>query len=148
MTSCVKAGAGDLKGTSRAAAPSKESLKVVLAQAQAAQDKKKFVLGAALFTKACEMDAKSITAWFGRGCCLDVLPDKNLEEVEQCWRRALEIEPKNVQVHNDLAGLLEGKGDVDGAENHYRLALEIDPGCKEVHVNSPTCSTARVTGTV
>ena len=105
----------------------KESLKAVLAQAHAAIDMNDFVQGVTLFTRACEMDSSSRDAWSGRAYCLKRLPNKNLEEVERCWRRVLEIKPNHRAAHNDLADLLENKGDVDGTEKYYRRALVIDP---------------------
>jgi tetratricopeptide (TPR) repeat protein len=53
-------------------------------------------------------------------------------------QRALQLEPRSVQGHDQLGTLLlEEKGDLDGAISEFMTALEIDPGCAscQLHLN-------------
>ena len=45
------------------------------------------------------------------------------------------VDPNGKTAHFNLASLLKSKGDVDGAEKHYRRALEIDPNDKVLDNN-------------
>ena len=44
---------------------------------------------------------------------------------EQWWRKALEQDSSQLQVHGYLAGLLEARGDIASALSHYRTYLEL-----------------------
>ncbi len=53
---------------------------------------------------------------------------KNLAEAEQCYRKALEYDPNNVDAWNNLGFLLfDAKKNYKEAERCYRRALEINP---------------------
>jgi Tfp pilus assembly protein PilF len=51
------------------------------------------------------------------------------------WKKALETDPRNPRLHNNLAVAYETQGDFAGAETEYKAALEISPGLKEVREN-------------
>jgi DNA-binding transcriptional MerR regulator len=53
--------------------------------------------------------------------------DDRLEEAALFYRRALELEPADANIHFNLANVLFGTGDVDGATRHYKEALGCDP---------------------
>jgi tetratricopeptide (TPR) repeat protein len=59
-------------------------------------------------------------AWYRWGCELE---DASLADAADAYRRALEIDPTHGGARLNLGRLLHEKGDVRGAEYHYRLAL-------------------------
>ena len=44
-------------------------------------------------------------------------------------------DPNNALAHNNLGTALQGKGDLDGAIEHYKQALQIDPKFGDAHFN-------------
>jgi tetratricopeptide (TPR) repeat protein len=64
--------------------------------------------------------APSATAWYERGCELEVSdPDAAIA----AYRRALSGRPDFAEAHNNLGRLLHDRGQLTAAEGHYRLAL-------------------------
>jgi protein O-mannosyl-transferase len=51
------------------------------------------------------------------------------------YRRALEIEPDDVDTRNNLGNVLAGRGQVDEAIVHFQKALEIEPDDAKTHNN-------------
>ena len=56
-------------------------------------------------------------------------------DYETLFRRNVEKNPHSYAVHNNLATALEEKGDLHGAENHYKKALELKSDEDQVHYN-------------
>ncbi len=55
---------------------------------------------------------------------------------EALWSRTLACIPAQEPIaHNNLGNVLAARGEVDAAIDHYRRALEIDPGYLEAHNN-------------
>jgi tetratricopeptide (TPR) repeat protein len=49
------------------------------------------------------------------------------EEAQTALNQALQLNPKDCRAHNDIAVLLDKKGDLKGALEHYYAAVETDP---------------------
>jgi len=65
-----------------------------------------------------------------------VLQDQSRpEEAVSCYRRALEIQPRSVEIAGNLAGALKASGQLEGAAAAYRTALAIAPGDALLHYN-------------
>jgi predicted O-linked N-acetylglucosamine transferase (SPINDLY family) len=58
-----------------------------------------------------------------------------IPEAIACYRRALELKPDFVEVHNNLGNLLKEQGNLDEALACYRRVLELRPDFAEVHNN-------------
>jgi tetratricopeptide (TPR) repeat protein len=57
------------------------------------------------------------------------------EEAEAQYRRAIELQPSNLQARTNLATLLHGEGKVDEAREIYRFVLKNDPRCQPACVS-------------
>jgi len=44
------------------------------------------------------------------------------------WKKALELQPNNANIHNNLAVAYENFGEYEKALQHYKIALKLDPG--------------------
>ena len=64
--------------------------------------------------------ATSALDWYERGCALE---RSDAEAAIHAYHRALAGRPDLADAHNNLARLLHDRGDLVGAESHYRLAL-------------------------
>jgi serine/threonine-protein kinase len=51
----------------------------------------------------------------------------------RCYHQALDINPRDARVHNNLGNALKAKGDTDGAIRCYRKALDIQPRLALAH---------------
>ena len=58
-----------------------------------------------------------------------------LDEAATAQRRALEMEPNNIQALNNLGTVLRSQGMLDQAADCYRRALSIEPDDAELHFN-------------
>jgi tetratricopeptide (TPR) repeat protein len=64
------------------------------------------------------------------------LVDKgDLDGAIDCWKKALDLDPKYVPAHNNLGNVLRDKGDLDGAIACYQKALDLDPKYAPAHCN-------------
>src|SRR5262245_37279973 len=62
------------------------------------------------------------------------LADKGrLDEAIACYRKAIEIAPKDARAHHNLAAALAGKGQLDEAIASYRKAIELNPKSAAAH---------------
>lgn len=69
-----------------------------------------------------EMDARG---WFDLGYELEPV---DLDQARDAYRRAIELEPENVDAHVNLGRLLHEAGEIPAALAHYRIALVRRPG--------------------
>jgi Tfp pilus assembly protein PilF len=51
------------------------------------------------------------------------------------WEKALEEEPNNPSIHNNLAVAYENFGEYDKAFKEYKIALQLDPGNYNIKSN-------------
>ena len=56
-------------------------------------------------------------------------------EAADLLRRAMAKLPNQSALHHNLAGILAGAGETAEAENHYRKAIELEPGYAEAYFN-------------
>ncbi|MEE9474567.1 MAG: tetratricopeptide repeat protein [Candidatus Hydrothermarchaeaceae archaeon] len=70
--------------------------------------------------------------------------EKNFGGAEQCFKKALEVEPENALIHNNYATLLKKMEQYDLAEKHYRTALEIEPGNVQIQKNYGSLLKAKI----
>ncbi len=53
----------------------------------------------------------------------------------ECYKKAISINPSNIDAHNNLGLALQGKGDLDAAIESYKKVLKIDQDFAEVYYN-------------
>jgi hypothetical protein len=98
-------------------------------------------LGMGLFRHSRRLTTATRAAFRILPCALCVVliggatPPQNLGEALQAQRSLVAENPRNVDHLNDLGNLLALAGDLEGAEEAYRRALEIDPGSSTVQYN-------------
>jgi len=61
--------------------------------------------------------------------------DGDNEREEAAYLECLELDPRFVEAHSNLAVLLKQRGDLEGAAVHYREALRLRPDYPEGHFN-------------
>lgn len=61
-----------------------------------------------------------------------------LDEAQAAWEKALAIQPKNGQIHQNLAALFEKKGDVERSKAEYEQIVQLAPP------DSPVAKTAEL----
>ncbi len=59
----------------------------------------------------------------------------NAIEAETCWQDALNINPKQADIHRSMAWLLLKKGDYEQSVAHYHKALELQPNIPDAYSN-------------
>ncbi len=70
--------------------------------------------------------------YFESGCTLR--EQGRMAQARREFRLAVDLNPRYPQAHNNLAKVLELKGDIDGAIRHFRAALKLKPD-HESHFN-------------
>ena len=58
-----------------------------------------------------------------------------LDEAIACYKKAIELDPKDARAHYNLGIALAAKGQVDEAIAYYKKAIELDPKYAEAHCN-------------
>jgi eukaryotic-like serine/threonine-protein kinase len=86
--------------------------------------------GAMLLRKALADHPQDFWIFFNLGALLT-----DPVEREGCFRAALAIRPLSSPAHNNLGVALHDKKDVEGAIQHYRKALDINPNLYEAYAN-------------
>jgi len=51
------------------------------------------------------------------------------------FEHGIALNPESYELHTNLGNFVAGKGDLDGALAHYRLALQINPANPDPHIN-------------
>ena len=73
--------------------------------------------------------------WFLTAVAMIGTAKENSDEQEACYVEALRLQPDYAKAHNNYAILLQGRGDLNGAEEHYMEALRLRPEGPRVHNN-------------
>src|SRR5438045_1351304 len=68
---------------------------------------------------------KSAQAWYSYGAFLE--KHERMEEAIAQYRQALQVDPRFVDAHIDLASALFAKGELEEAKAHYLEATRLDP---------------------
>ena len=79
----------------------------------------------------------SARAWFERGCELDV-ERATWDAADECYRRAIALDPGYADAHCNLGSLLFTRGRRDEARAHFARAAELAPRHVEAHLNLGT----------
>ncbi len=82
-----------------------------------------FALGAAIFFAGCGGSLRNNNIRLGYKASENELWDEALAR----WEKAVELAPRSVAAHNDLAVAYEKKGRWEDARKEYEKALELDP---------------------
>jgi tetratricopeptide (TPR) repeat protein len=82
-------------------------------------------------TEACERP--TAYGFFRDGC--DAEDAGDLKMAEECYRRALDLEPSFAAAHTNLGNLLYESGDIADARTAFELALEYEPSQPEARFN-------------
>jgi serine/threonine protein kinase/Flp pilus assembly protein TadD len=106
-----------------------ETLGVVLCELQPPQPDE----AARYLTAALALHNDSTLAYVNLGKALH--DKRDLDGAIRCFRRALEIDPKNPDAHNGLGAGLYARKDLDGALRCFRTALELDHKFALAHNN-------------
>src|SRR5262249_35837259 len=86
----------------------------------------------AAYQKVIEIDETFIGAHINLGAILcDALREH--KQAEECFRKALKLNPKHAQVHYNLGNALNGQGRLDDAIACWRKATELDPNIAKAH---------------
>jgi len=86
-----------------------------------------------LFTHALSVGAHDATSY---KCLADAVMDKGeTQRALALYRKAIEIQPKYVEAHYNLATHLAKMGRLAEAEKHFRIAIAIFPKASEFHNN-------------
>lgn len=85
----------------------------------------------AVYRAICEANRSDADSWV----MLSVIQRRlgQLQESEQCSRRALTIQPKHPIAHHALGAALHDQGHLEEAIACYRTALQLYPGLSETH---------------
>jgi len=82
-------------------------------------------------TIACERP--TAYGYFLDGC--EAEDDGNFKMAEECYRRALNLEPSIAAAHTNLGNIYYERGDFSGARNAFEQALELEPAQPEARFN-------------
>jgi Flp pilus assembly protein TadD len=79
------------------------------------------------FNKVIKADPKNAEAHFGKAEAAMGVPKASTEEVQECYRKAVELDPKNPIFQSSYAAYLVEIGRFNEAEAAYNKAAELDP---------------------
>ena len=79
---------------------------------------------AAPFARQRESEALDAEGWYELGCDLEIA---DIEQAEEAYRRAIELNPSHADANVNLGRLLHEKRAPAAAEKYYRAALVADP---------------------
>lgn len=80
-----------------------------------------------VWNHALEVTSNNALAEYNLACAYD--ERKQLKNAELHYRRAIEIDPKKAEAHNNLGNLLTKQHKYDEAEEHLLMALDARSGC-------------------
>jgi tetratricopeptide (TPR) repeat protein len=92
------------------------------------RDAKKRPEAIAAFQKCVALDANHSKAWFELGYAFDLQNGGSCEASYEPYTRCIALDPKHAAAHANLGLVLKiVRKDYDGAERHYRKAIELGP---------------------
>jgi tetratricopeptide (TPR) repeat protein len=93
------------------------------------RENKRWPEAIAAFQKCVALDANHSEAWFALGMAYyNRNGMKNCEAEYEPYTRCIALDPKHASAHNNLGQVLRTvRKDYDGAERHYRKAIELAP---------------------
>jgi tetratricopeptide (TPR) repeat protein len=117
----AKLRAAEAKAKAKAAASYREGL--------AWENEKKWPEAIAALRRCVDLDANHSDAWFWLGQSYYLQNgSKNCEAEYEPWMRCIALDPKHAAAHHNLGIVLKNvRKDYDGAERHYRKAIELEP---------------------
>ena len=86
-----------------------------------------FEKAVAKYSKVIKADPKSAEAYFGKAEASIGVPKITQEEVMECYKKAVELDPKNPIYQSSYGAYLVEIGRFNEAENAYVKAAELDP---------------------
>lgn len=86
-----------------------------------------FEKAVAKYSKVIKADPKSAEAYFGKAEASIGVPKITQEEVMECYKKAVELAPKNPIYQSSYGAFLVEIGRFNEAENAYVKAAELDP---------------------
>jgi tetratricopeptide (TPR) repeat protein len=89
------------------------------------QKDSKYAEAAIVYKKILLKNNKDFLSWNNLGICEQ--KRKIYDRAEQCFNRAIELEPMDSQAYNNLASLKIELGEFDEAEGIYKEAIQKDP---------------------
>ena len=124
-------GDGAAASAALAAAPAdvQESAAALFAKAAALGEQGKWTEAIELYQKCVELDPENSRAWFALGYAYSGQNGgKNCEAEYEPYTRCIALDPKDAAAHCNLGNVLKNvRKDYDGAERHFRKAIELDP---------------------
>ena len=96
--------------------------------------RKQFDKAEEFFRKATDCENAGPLEWFNRGSFYYFR--KDLKQAKECLFKAIELSPRMLEAHHNLAGVMYGLGSRQECVKHLRLVVLIDPA-------SPYASKAR-----
>jgi Flp pilus assembly protein TadD len=79
------------------------------------------------FNKILKASPKNADAYFGKAEAAIGVPKASVEEVQECYKKAVELDPKNPIFQSSYATFLVEIGRFNEAEAAYNKAAELDP---------------------
>ncbi len=79
------------------------------------------------FTKVIKADPKNAEAYFGKAEAAVGVPKASAEEIQECYKKAVELDPRNPIFQSSYAAHLVESGRFNEAEAAYNKAAELDP---------------------
>lgn len=88
---------------------------------------------ASAYVQCLQHDASHTSAWINLGTIR--YHQKRFKESEECYRRAIALQPRYPLAHFNLANVLDETGHMHEAIETYRLALRLSPDYADAHYN-------------
>lgn len=79
------------------------------------------------FNKLIKGGSKNADAYFGKAEAAMGVPKASVEEIQECYKKAVELDPKNPIFQSSYAAYLVEIGRFNEAEAAYNKAAELDP---------------------
>jgi tetratricopeptide (TPR) repeat protein len=82
------------------------------------------------YTLAINKDPQFAQAWYSRGYCYFLSPER-LQEAVLDFQKTLSLDPDHAQAHFMMGSIYERSGDLGSAAFHYRRAAELKPPSRD-----------------